>query len=72
MRTLACVIVLWGVSAMNSYSADPAPASSQGYLLVANKGDHTLGIIDPEAGRQIATVAESGVEARLQIPDIRA
>ncbi len=32
-----------------------------GLLLVANKGDHTLGIIDPVAGRQIATVAEEGV-----------
>jgi YVTN family beta-propeller protein len=32
-----------------------------GLLLVANKGDHTLGIIDPTAGRQIATVAEDGV-----------
>ncbi|HZP17759.1 MAG TPA: hypothetical protein VFB00_07335 [Terriglobales bacterium] len=30
-------------------------------LLVANKGDHTLGIIDPAAGKQIATVAEEGV-----------
>jgi len=30
-------------------------------LLVANKGDHTLGLIDPQAGRQIATVDEAGV-----------
>jgi DNA-binding beta-propeller fold protein YncE len=29
-------------------------------LLVANKGDRTLGIIDPDAGRQIATIAENG------------
>ncbi len=34
---------------------------ARGLLLVANKGDHTLGIIDPVAGRQIATVAEDGV-----------
>src|SRR5207248_8091840 len=27
----------------------------------ANKGDHSLGIIDAEAGRQIATVPEQGV-----------
>jgi YVTN family beta-propeller protein len=32
-----------------------------GVLLVCNKGDHTLGIIDPEAGRQIATIDEAGV-----------
>jgi len=38
-----------------------ASASAVGWLLVANKGDHTLGIVDPVAGRQIATVEESGV-----------
>jgi DNA-binding beta-propeller fold protein YncE len=38
---------------------DPAP--SRGLLLVANKGDHTLGIIDPVEGRQIATVDEAGI-----------
>jgi len=27
-------------------------------LLVANKGDRSLGIVDPESGRQVATVAE--------------
>jgi len=31
------------------------------FLLVANKGDHTLGLIDPQAGRQVATVDEAGV-----------
>jgi YVTN family beta-propeller protein len=35
-------------------------ASSRGYLLVANKGDQSLGIIDPSSGKQIATVAEGG------------
>src|SRR5258706_11369902 len=34
--------------------------SSTGVLLVANKGDQTLGLIDPDAGRQVATVAEGG------------
>ena len=36
------------------------PATS-GLLLVANKGNNSLGIIDPVAGRQIAEVAEGGV-----------
>lgn len=36
-------------------------SSNSGRLLVANKGEHTLGIIDPVAGKQIATVAENGV-----------
>lgn len=38
-----------------------ATKPSRGYLLVCNKGDHTLGIIDVEAGKQIATVDEEGV-----------
>jgi YVTN family beta-propeller protein len=36
-------------------------ARAAGFLLVANKGDQTLGIVDPGAGRQVATVAEDGV-----------
>ena len=32
-----------------------------GLLLVANKGDNSLGLIDLVAGRQIAEVAEGGV-----------
>jgi YVTN family beta-propeller protein len=40
-------------------SVDAAPAPG-GLLLVANKGDHTLGIIDPVAGRMVATVPQSG------------
>jgi DNA-binding beta-propeller fold protein YncE len=36
-------------------------APSRGMLLVANKGEHTLGIIDPVQGQQIATVDEGGI-----------
>ena len=35
-------------------------AGSTGWLLVDNKGDKTLGIIDPESCRQIAVVDEEG------------
>jgi YVTN family beta-propeller protein len=35
-------------------------AESRGLLLVDNKGDKTLGIIDPESCRQIAVVEEDG------------
>jgi len=38
-----------------------AAESSHGWLLVANKGDSTLGIIDPVANRQIAAIPEDGV-----------
>ena len=34
--------------------------TNRGILLVANKGDETLGIVDPNAGKQVATVAEGG------------
>ena len=35
--------------------------SPRGWLLVANKGDQTLGIIDPKAGKQVAAVPEGGI-----------
>ena len=46
-------------SAVNA--AESGDKVRSGLLLVANKGNQTLGIIDPAAGRQIATVAEDGV-----------
>lgn len=38
-----------------------AADASNGWVLICNKGDRTLGIIDPDAGKQIATIAEDGV-----------
>ena len=38
-----------------------APTPSHGLLLVANKGDRTLGLIDPVAGVQVAAIPEEGV-----------
>jgi YVTN family beta-propeller protein len=35
--------------------------NADGLLIVANKGEHTMGIIDTAAGQQIATVEEDGV-----------
>jgi YVTN family beta-propeller protein len=54
----ALVTLAASVAAAVRSGGAPAPA---GFLLVANKGDHTLGIIDPVAGRMIGTVAQSGV-----------
>lgn len=42
-----------------AFTADSAKVP--GLLLVANKGEHTLGLVDPDAGRQIATIAEGGI-----------
>jgi YVTN family beta-propeller protein len=36
-------------------------SSHMSMLIVANKGDSSLGIVDPAAGRQLATVPEGGV-----------
>jgi YVTN family beta-propeller protein len=58
LRTRAAVLVTLGAmaGALDVHGADPG-----GLLLVANKGDHTLGIIDPGAGKMVATVKQSGV-----------
>ncbi len=55
-------LVLAAVAALSTPLAG-APASPGGRLLVANKGDHTLGLVEPGAGRQVAALAESGVTA---------
>jgi YVTN family beta-propeller protein len=57
---LLLIIIAAGAEAVLN-AADSGGNTGGGLLLVANKGDHTLGIIDPTAGRQIATVAEDGV-----------
>src|ERR1051326_720067 len=44
-----------------SAGGGPSGHASKGLLLVANKGEHTLGIVDPDLGRQLGTVPESGV-----------
>jgi len=64
--TAELLLVVWLVYLVvtvvpNVIPAEPSRAGSAGLLLVANKGDHTLGIIDPVAGRQIAAVPEDGV-----------
>jgi YVTN family beta-propeller protein len=50
---LVLSLLMWAQAA-----SKPGP---NGFLLVANKGDNSLGIIDPVAGRQVAEIAEGGV-----------
>ena len=38
----------------------PASSGAHGVLLVANKGDRSLGIIDSDSGKQVSTVEEGG------------
>jgi len=58
-RMLLCAGAFLVVAMCASAQTDSTPP--RGLLLVANKGDHTLGIIDPVEGKQIATVNEGGV-----------
>jgi len=46
-----------------SLAALTAAAASSGWLLVANKGDETVGIIDPATGKVVADVPEGGKTA---------
>ncbi len=55
------LVVLAAMAGGSSRMTNASTAAAGGVLLVANKGDHTLGIIDPVAGHQVATVEESGI-----------
>src|SRR6266849_2224029 len=62
MRRLQMVLTLCVVPLLSLFMcAQTAPNPSAGILLVANKGDNSVGIIDPVAGKQIAEVAEGGI-----------
>ncbi len=60
MRRRAVVLVALAAMAGARAGHAGTPAGG-GVLLVANKGDQTLGIIDPAAGKMVATVKQSGV-----------
>ena len=53
-------IISW-MSAVAVMSLAAASAGAQGRLLVAQKGDRSLAIVDPGAGAVIANVAENGI-----------
>ena len=57
------LLTLFLIFSMSSNVPMQAAANdaAQPLVLVANKGDHTLGLIDPKAGRQIATVDVGGI-----------
>jgi YVTN family beta-propeller protein len=57
-RGAVALVALAAVAGVDLRAAGPSAAG--GLLLVENKGDQTLGIIDPVAGRQVATVKQSG------------
>jgi DNA-binding beta-propeller fold protein YncE len=57
----AAFVLLPVLSFMSTTSGAQSPAGSQGWLLVANKGDEALGIINPGEDKQVAEVPEGGV-----------
>lgn len=60
--TRATLIALFlGVTLSLSVARSHSNVPDREYLIVANKGEHTVGIIDPIAGQQIATVPEGGI-----------
>jgi YVTN family beta-propeller protein len=60
--------IIIAVAAVAAFLATPSPLltpmpGGHMYLLVANKAANTLGLVDPDAGKQIATLSESGFTA---------
>ena len=60
MRALRVVAVLALILMSGLSQLRGGPGIALGFLLVANKGDRTLGIIDADLGKQIASVPEKG------------
>ncbi len=60
MRWSQLSLVVLSVMGVLSFGTVAASAAS-GWLLVANKGDNAMGIIDPAAAKQVAEVPEGGV-----------
>src|SRR5580704_1211111 len=61
MKFLPLGLVLVVLTIMTASRENPDPASGTSMLLIANKGEQTLGLVDPQAEKQVATVAESGI-----------
>ncbi len=57
MKFRSLLLLLCGALILPAFSLD----SSKGLLLVANQDDHTLSILDPDAGRLIAKVTSNGI-----------
>jgi len=61
MTTPSTICLSLFVATLTAFSVEAQSQKSGGLLLVCNKGDHTLSIIDPESGEQLAAVPEDGV-----------
>jgi DNA-binding beta-propeller fold protein YncE len=61
MSRLQIVLLLLAAAALFGDKFSMNAAASRGVLLVANKGDQSLSIIDPVTGQQVAAIVEGGV-----------
>jgi len=61
LQFTSLLIVLTGVALSASGANSPDRTSAKGLLLVDNKGAHSLAIVDPVSGEQVATVPEGGI-----------
>lgn len=61
LRPYVLLVLLLGVIAFVRRADSADRSLGTGFLLVANKGDNALGIIDPIAGRQLLEIPEGGV-----------
>jgi YVTN family beta-propeller protein len=60
-RLFSLCLLAIGVTFVSSPARSADNNAAHGWLLVANKGENGLGIIDPVEGRQVAEVPEGGV-----------
>lgn len=61
MRTLFSAPLVLVMTTSFMIPSGPRSQSTASLLLVANKGNHTVSLVDPSAGKQIATVDVKGV-----------
>jgi YVTN family beta-propeller protein len=58
---VACLAFAIPAFATDLASSPSGTIPCRGLLLVANKGDRALGIVDPESGAQVASIPEDGI-----------
>jgi len=61
LRRCILLLLLLSPIAFIRYAHSSDRSTGKGFVLVANKGDNALGIIDPIAGRQLVEIPEGGV-----------
>ncbi len=61
MTQLRTALFTLAIVATAALSFGDPPSGSGGWLLVANKGDRSMGIVDPGTLKQVATVPEGGI-----------